>query len=155
MKFLTRGLCVVVLAGCAAEAPEGSFVQGETGIVVTPASGQSRRVRLEVKTDRIVRVTSVADGNLDLPASLMVVAPSTVPAFKVEKREGEVVLETTRLAAHISLANGAVTFTDLAGKPLLAEAPTPVPAQGVSQRFNPGTDEAFYGSGQHQNGQLD
>jgi alpha-D-xyloside xylohydrolase len=155
MKFLTRGLCVVVLAGCAAESPEGSFVQGETGIVVTPASGQSRRVRLEVKTDRIVRITSVTDGNLDLPPSLMVVASSAVPAFKVEKREGEVVLETTRLAAHVSLANGAVAFTDLDGKPLLAEAPTPAPAQGVSQRFNPGTDEAFYGSGQHQNGQLD
>jgi alpha-D-xyloside xylohydrolase len=155
MKFLTRGLCVVVLAGCAAESPEGSFVQGETGIVVTPASGQSRRVRLEMKTDRIVRITSVTDGNLDLPPSLMVVASSAVPAFKVEKREGEVVLETTRLAAHVSLANGAVAFTDLDGKPLLAEAPTPAPAQGVSQRFNPGTDEAFYGSGQHQNGQLD
>src|SRR5688572_1436270 len=91
MKFLTRGLCVVVLAGCAAEAPEGSFVQSETGLTVTPASGNSRRVRLEVKTDRIVRVTSVADGNLDLPASLMVVAASAPPAFKVAKREGEVV----------------------------------------------------------------
>jgi alpha-D-xyloside xylohydrolase len=154
MKFLTRGLCVVVLAGCAAEAPEGSFVQSETGLTVTPASGDSRRVRLEVKTDRIVRVTSVADGNLDLPASLMVVAAPAPPAFKVEKREGEVVLETAQIAAHVSLANGAVTFTDLAGKPLLAEAPTPAPATGVSQRFNPGTDEAFYGSGQHQNGQM-
>jgi alpha-D-xyloside xylohydrolase len=154
MKFLTRGLCVVVLAGCAAGAPEGSFVQTETGLTVTPASGVSRRVRLEVKTDRIVRVTSVADGNLDLPASLMVVAASAPPAFKVQKREGEVVLETAQLVAHVSLANGAVTFTDLAGKPLLAEVPTPAPAQGVSQRFNPGTDEAFYGSGQHQNGQM-
>ena len=37
MKFLTKWLCVVVLVGCAADAPEGSFVQDETGIVVTPA----------------------------------------------------------------------------------------------------------------------
>ena len=27
MKILIQCLCVVVLAGCAAEAPEGSFVQ--------------------------------------------------------------------------------------------------------------------------------
>ena len=155
MKFLTRSLCVVVLAGCAAEAPEGSFTQSETGIVVTPAAAESRRVRLEVWTDRIVRVTSVADGNLDLPKSLMVVdSTPKPPAFKVEKREGEVVLETAQLAAHVSLANGAVSFTDPAGAPILAEAPTPAPVHGVSQRFNPGTDEALYGSGQHQNAQL-
>ena len=29
MKMLTRWMCVLVLAGCAAEAPEGSFVQNE------------------------------------------------------------------------------------------------------------------------------
>ena len=57
MKILTRWMCVVVLAGCAAEAPEGSFVQSETGVVVTPAEGESRRVRLEVRADRIIRVT--------------------------------------------------------------------------------------------------
>ena len=154
MNFSMRWLCVVVLAGCATESPEGSFVQSQTGLTVTPAQGESRRVRLEVKTDRIIRVTSAADGNLDLPASLMVVAAPATPAFKVEKREGEVVLQTAQVVAHVSLASGAVTFTDLAGNPLLAEAPTPAPSQGVSQRFNPGTDEAFYGSGQHQNGQM-
>ena len=74
MKILIECMCVVVLAGCAAEAPEGSFVQSETGVVVTPAQAESRRVRLEVRTDRIVRVTSVNDRNLDLPKSLMVVA---------------------------------------------------------------------------------
>ena len=73
MKNLIQCLCVVVLAGCAADAPEGSFVQSETGVVVTPAQGATRRVRLEVRTDRIVRVTSVNDRNLDLPKSLMVV----------------------------------------------------------------------------------
>ncbi len=80
--------------------------------------------------------------------------PTTPPAFKVEKREGDVVLETSQLVAHVSLANGAVQFTDLAGKPLLAEEPSRKLEAGVSQRFNAGTDEAFYGSGQHQNAQM-
>ena len=43
-------------------------------------------MRLEVRTDRIVRVTAVADGNLELPASLIVAGPkpAAVP-FKVER----------------------------------------------------------------------
>jgi alpha-D-xyloside xylohydrolase len=157
MKLLTRWLCVVVLAGCAGEAPEGSFVQNEAGVLVTPAQGgESRRVRLEVRTDRIVRVTSVADGNLELTKSLMVVeSTGKPPPIKVEKRDGDVVLQTAQLIARVSLANGAVRFTDLRGKPLLAEEPAKAwPSTGVSQRFNAGTDEAFYGSGQHQNGQM-
>ena len=40
MKILIKCLCVVVLAGCAAEAPEGSFVQSDTGVVITPAQGE-------------------------------------------------------------------------------------------------------------------
>ena len=32
MKILTSWMCVLVLAGCAAEKPEGSFVQNETGV---------------------------------------------------------------------------------------------------------------------------
>jgi alpha-D-xyloside xylohydrolase len=156
MKILTRWLCVVVLAGCSAQTTDGSFVQSETGVMVTPADGKLRRVRLEVRTDRIVRVTSVNDGNLDLPASLMVIdSNAKPPPFKVEQRKNEVVLETARLVAHVSLANGAVSFTDKADKPMLAEVPVRAwPAAGVSQRFNAGTDEAFYGSGQHQNAQM-
>ena len=155
MKILTSCLCVLVLAGCGAKTPEGTFVQDETGVVVTPADDASRRVRLEVRTDRIVHVTSAAGASLELPKSLMVVGSAEKPpAFKVTRAESEVVLETARLAAHVSLANGAVRFTDLSGKPLLAEEPFQKRDAGVTQRFNAGTDEAFYGSGQHQNAQM-
>src|SRR6186713_731559 len=155
MKILIKCLCVVVLAGCAADAPEGSFVQSETGLVVTPAQADSRRVRLEVRNDRIVRVTSVDDKNHDLPESLMVVdSNAPPPSFKVEKRDGDVVLETSQIVARVSLTNGNVRFTDRSGKPLLAEDSSPAREHGVSQRFNSGSDEAFYGSGQHQNAQV-
>jgi alpha-D-xyloside xylohydrolase len=155
MKILARLLCVALLAGCAGKIPEGSFVQDATGVVVTPASGDAKRVRLEVRSDRIVRVTAVANESLELPASLMVV-PSTAgaPTFKVEKKDGDLAVSTAAVVAHVSLANGAVRFTDTNGKALLEETPTRVLAAGVSQRFNPGTDEAFYGLGQHQNAQM-
>jgi alpha-D-xyloside xylohydrolase len=156
MKMLSRWLCVVLLAGCAGKAPEGTYVRNETGLIVTPADNAQRRVRLEVRTDRTIRVTSVADANLVLPESLMVVARAgEQPSWKVEQQENEVVLTTSRIVARVSLANGAVRFTDPAGKEFAAEEPLKAwPASGVSQRFNPGTDEAFYGSGQHQNSQL-
>src|ERR1041384_824553 len=122
MKQLFGLLCAFVLAGCASEAPEGTFVQNEAGVVVTPAEGKDRRVRVEVRTDRTLRITTVNDANLELPPSLMAVAPSAArPEFKVEKREGNLVLSTARVIATVSLANGAVSFTDAAGKALASE----------------------------------
>ena len=105
MKFLSGLLCAALLVACGSNKPEGSFVQGESGVVVTPASGNARRVRLEVRSDRIVRVTAVADENLDLPASLVVVEPkpAAVP-FKVERRGNDLALTTAQLVAHVSLA---------------------------------------------------
>ena len=143
MKILIKCMCVVVLAGCAAEAPEGSFVQSDTGLVVTPAQADSRRVRLEVRTDRIVRVTSVNDKNLDLPKSLMVVdSKASPPSFKVEKRDGDVVLETAQLTARVSLTNGNVRFTDHSGKPLLAEESSPARAHDSGLAARSGSTRA-------------
>jgi alpha-D-xyloside xylohydrolase len=155
MKLLVRFVCVALLAGCGQKAPEGSFVQNERGVVITPSAAVSRRVRLEVRTDRIVRVSAVDDGNLDLPKSLMVVESSApAPAFKVEKRDGDVVLTTAHVVATVSLADGAVRFNDISGKPLLAEESGTPLAQGASRRFNAGTDEGFFGGGQHQYGMV-
>jgi alpha-D-xyloside xylohydrolase len=155
MKILARLLCVALLVGCAEKAPEGSFVQDRTGVVVTPAAGNAKRVRLEVRSNRIVRVTAVADENLELPASLMVVpATEPTPSFMVERKDDDLMVSTALVVAHVSLANGAVRFTDLAGKALLEETPARLLEGGVSQRFNLNSDEAFYGMGQHQNGQM-
>ncbi len=155
MKLLPCLLCAFVLAGCASDKSDGYFVQNESGLIVTPADHQQRRIRLEVRTDRTVRVTSVADGNLDLPQSLMVVASTERPSWKVARRDGAVVLSTARLVAQVSLANGSVSFTDPAGKPLLAEESARSFEGGVSQRFNSGTDEGLFGGGQHQYGVID
>src|SRR5262245_35861254 len=105
MKVLARLVCVALLVGCAQKAPEGSFVQDATGVVVTPAGGDAKRVRLEVRSDRIVRVTAVADENLELPASLMVVpAAGAAPEFKVERKDTDLAVSTAAIVAHVSLA---------------------------------------------------
>jgi alpha-D-xyloside xylohydrolase len=155
MKILARLLCVALLVGCAEKTPEGSFVQDATGVVVTPAAGDAKRVRVEVRSNRVVRVTAVADDKLELPASVMVV-PSTepTPSLMIERKGDDVVVSTALVMTHVSLESGAVRFTDMNGKTLLEETPSRVLASGVSQRFNPGSDEAFYGMGQHQNAQM-
>src|SRR5688572_5450713 len=154
MRLLTIAACAALLAACS-KTPEGTFVQEGARVVVTPASG--KRVRLEVRTDQLVRVTSVADGNPEAPQSLMVVdSKGSSPTFEATKKDGAVQVDTGKIVARVSLANGTVTFTDKNGKVLLAEEPVQAwPAKGVSQRFNAGTDEGLFGSGQHQNAQLD
>ncbi|HET7810101.1 MAG TPA: TIM-barrel domain-containing protein [Steroidobacteraceae bacterium] len=154
MKYLTGLLCIA-LVSCGAKTPEGTFTQNETGVVVTPATGPAKRVRVAVRSDRIVRVTAVPDENLELPASLMAVeADAPPPAFKVENKDGDLTVTTAALVTHVSLASGAVRFSDPDGKTLLAEYSSREFGKGVSQRFNPGTDEAFFGLGQHQNAQM-
>lgn len=153
MRFLKIAACAALLVACARE-PEGTWVQDGASVTVTPASG--KRVRLEVRTNRIVRVTSLSAGEFDLPKSLMVVdSQAAPPTFEARKNGDRVEFDTGKIVARVSLANGAVAFTDEDGKALLAEDVGAAPAQGVSQRFNSGTDEGLFGSGQHQNAQLD
>jgi alpha-D-xyloside xylohydrolase len=153
MRLLRIAACAALLAACARE-PEGTWTQEGASVSVTAASG--KRVRLEVRTDGIVRVTSQVAGDIDLPKSLMVVdSKNAPPKFEARKNGDQVELDTGKIVARVSLANGVVSFTDQSGKALLAEAPGAAPAQGVSQRFNAGTDEGLFGSGQHQNAQLD
>ena len=130
------------------------------GVVVTPDRGAM--VRVLVYGAGRFRVTEFPGDSMDLPQSLMVTAQ---PAgdFSVEQAKGSVTLKTARGSAVIATATGRVSFRDAAGKPLLAEASapafTPTKAEGQSfwataLQFNRGTDEGFYGLGQHQNRQM-
>jgi alpha-D-xyloside xylohydrolase len=166
------GLAAVVLGGCVTGQRDhdkaSAYERIDSGIVVSPAGGPAKRVRLQVMSDRIVRVTAAPQETLpgetlNVPASLMVTAtPSNDVEFTVEERDGFVVLKTARVQAEVSTESGAVRFLDDQGRPILAEherAIAPVQVEGrdyyaIRQQFNRGTDEAFYGLGQHQNAQM-
>ena len=152
----------VLMGGSAFAAPTGTFQATPEGVIVTPASGP-RHVRLQVISDRIVHVTATPGEAFDEPRSLMVTAQPAVGGFALGQADGEVLLKTGRLTVEVSLADGAVRFLDAAGRELLAgqgggaftaKAVEGQPFYAVTQEFNPGTDEAFYGLGQHQNGQM-
>src|SRR5215217_6876998 len=164
MRSLLRVALTAWLAGASGVAlAEGSYRRTEHGIVVTPAAGAERAVRLEVYGERIVRVTTSPERDIDAPESLMVTAAPVDGGFGVSEAPGRVTLTTPRLSAKVDLANGNVSFRDGSGNVVLAEsAPAafaPVEVEGqrfvsVRQQFNRGTDEGFYGLGQHQNGQM-
>ena len=145
-------------------APAGHWQRTADGVMVEPAAGFARRVRLIVMTDRILRVSEFPGDDLALPPSLAVVAKPSGAAFTAAKSGDVLTLKTARVTAHVSLRTGKVDITDAAGRPLLAEtgtgvfAPTIVDGQKyfvIGQAFNAGTDEGFYGLGQHENRVFD
>jgi alpha-D-xyloside xylohydrolase len=102
-------------------------------------------------------------GSFDaLPPSLMVVArPHGNPA--ISEGQGTITLTLPKARAEIRLADGHVRVLDAGGKLLLDEAargafkPVTLDSKtylATSQQFNRGTDEGFYGLGQHQNAQM-
>ena len=132
------------------------------GVMVTPASGAAKRVRVLSYGDASFRVTAVPGTAVELPKSLMVTADASgEPA--ISEARGLVTLKLPRATAEIRLSDGRVQFRDATGKLVLAEEArrrfTQTQADGkpflaVEQQFNRGTTEGFYGLGQHQNRQM-
>jgi alpha-D-xyloside xylohydrolase len=153
MKYLSVLLCLCVLVGCGGRSVEGTFRQEGAAVIVTPASGAAKQVHIEALSDRLVRVTALPDEGGTRPQSL-VALPGRGTPVEVARTARGVELRTARVVASVSLTDGTVRFSDAGGRVLLEEVPQRVLGKGVSQRFNPGTDEAFYGLGQHQNAQM-
>ncbi|RHW18930.1 DUF5110 domain-containing protein [Sphingomonas gilva] len=148
------------MASATANAAEVDRVKG--GVVVTPDTGQAKRVRVLVYGDGLFRVTATPETRIDLPDSLMVIAEPGGD-FQIAQDEDSVTLTTARGSAEIRLADGFVTVRDAAGQVLLQQArPAQFwdvtadgkPFHGISQQFNRGTTEGFYGLGQHQQGVM-
>ena len=161
--FLVSVAVLGLLAACgSAREP---FERIADGIVVTPEGGAARKVRLKVIADDVIRVTAFPGNSMKLPPSLMAVRPDggDVP-FEVQASDGAVTLKTSKLAAEVSLATGRVVFRDASGDVVLAELEDgrtfqPVEVDGrpfyaIRQQFESPPDEAFYGLGQHQGGQI-
>ncbi|HET8764364.1 MAG TPA: TIM-barrel domain-containing protein, partial [Rhodanobacter sp.] len=160
--LLALGLCVG--SAYAASAPPAGHVQSLRDGAVVSVEGSTQKVRLQVVSDHIIHVTAVPKGDFNLPASLMALKTGGDTHFTVGERAGAVTLDTSAIEARVSPRDGAVSFFDHAGKPLLAEQPngrsfTPVTVDGkpfyaIRQQFASPADEAFYGLGQHQEGVM-
>ena len=72
------GVIAFALAGTSSVAFPQSYQRTESGIVVTPAQGSEKAVRLQVYGDELIRVTGAPTADLNLPPSLMVVDRKSV-----------------------------------------------------------------------------
>ena len=136
-----------------------------TGIIATPRKGPA--VRLRVYPEGIIEVTKSPAGVPAPGPSLMVRAKPIENAFTLDDdRSSPIVkLRTAKSSAEIDLRNGRVSFRGHPGERIILSESSPpsispVSEAGqswvsISQQFNRGTSEGFYGLGQHQNGRID
>ena len=130
---------------------------------------------VEIKTDACVlairpinpsamRVRCAKDMASESP-SIVLLKPSSVPAFKVSEDAASVVVATSQMQAVFDRRSGALHFTDHSGKTFLSEIAgtrrlAPATVQGettfaVEQDFISPPDEHLFGSGEFQDGFLD
>ncbi|WP_347304641.1 TIM-barrel domain-containing protein (plasmid) [Croceibacterium sp. TMG7-5b_MA50] len=159
LRTLTMTAVALCLAGPALASEVARLPHG---VLVTPDAGPAKAVRVLVYGDGQFRVTAMPAGDTRVPDSLMVIA-DPVEDFTFAQTGDAVTLSTATGTAEVRLADGHVRVLDAAGAELLSESPRtpfqPVTIQGrtfqqISQQFNRGTDEGFYGLGQHQNRQM-
>src|SRR6187551_2412605 len=92
----------LTMGACAQKKPD-NFEKTADGLLVAPTQSSAKRVRLQVISDRIVRVTAAPTDNLELPESLAVMAkPASGVNFTIESTDDGVVLKTAQVTAKVS-----------------------------------------------------
>ncbi len=100
----------------------------------------------------------------DIPRAQSLITVYSAPStqFTLTESPDKIVLQTSALTATMTLATGAVSFTDKNGRLLLAERPRKIarpcnppafegqPSYGITQTFEATEGDAYYGLGQHQ-----
>lgn len=163
MRSFAVPIATALLLCASSAALSQTWKRTDDGVTVFPASGPEKSVRLQVYGDGIFRVTSAPGTELAPLQSLMVTARPLSSGFTVAEAPGHVTLSTPKASADVDLATGNVSFRNARGEAVLSESGPPSfanttaegqPFLSVSQQFNRGTDEGFFGLGQHQNRQM-
>ena len=167
-------LLMIILLSLLSEAANAQVAE------VSPTKSDGiRHIRVEAITDHILRIRATAEDRFPEKQSLIIEPQrGKKPRTNVTKKDGTVVLQTKELKACIDGTTGHVAFFDKNGNALLKEAasgtsikPFRVPEReiGVAQRplseseltgytwqltFDSPANEAFYGLGQHQSGDM-
>ena len=137
------------------------------------------QIRLQVVSDKIIRVQATAEQSFRNKQSLIIVPQNSKANYKVEEQGDNLIITTAAMRAVMNEATGQITFYDLKDNVLLNEVaqggktfkPFTVPDReigvdiakvpeaqkhGWSWRalFDSPDNEAFYGLGQHQSEEL-
>lgn len=138
------------------------------GVVVDLENASAKKVRVRFYDQHIVRVTAIPGDSFDVaPESIQVNAkPKNIP-FNVVENEDYLTLTTDAMTVNIEVKTGKLRVFDKSGQSLLKEETrgtfAPVTADpikpdadsfAIRQEFNRGSDEGYFGLGQHQNNQI-
>ena len=137
------------------------------------------QIRLQVVSDKIIRVQATAEQSFRNKTSLIILPQTTSVKYQVEEQGDSLVITTATMRAVLNEATGHISFFDFKGNVLLNEVaqggktfkPFTVPDREIgvdiakvpeAQRhgwswrvlFDSPDNEAFYGLGQHQSEEL-
>ena len=147
------------------------YSKDEKGVTVYPENvdpNSSKKVRIDVIAADIIHVRSFPSKEPDSVISLVVDPSAVFPPVKwsLENSRDQLLLKTEALVINISKETGKIDFYDREGKKKLGEVTdrqsryfVPKQLEGndyyeIRQVFDSPDDEAFYGLGAHQNGQV-
>ncbi len=166
MKKLALFIFPILLFSCKEKQVE-IFQKGVIIRFQNNGTNKLKTIRLEVVTDKIIRVTASAKNKISPVKSLMsIVNPDSIKSyFKVNQDSNYVILRTKQIIAKISLKTREIAFTDTSGNLILAEKQgggktfQPYELEGkkfykIRQEFETTPEEALYGLGENQNGIL-
>lgn len=144
------------------------FSKTADGVIIYPdasLAGNTRAVRLQVISDRIIRVLASPQKDFPVQKSLVIQKKDNLSApFDIVpgQNKADIILKTKFITAIANIATGHVVFFDAAGKLILNEEPNGRQFQetvlegertyNITQEFDTTPDDAWYGLGQHQDG---
>ena len=160
-----KNISICLLASFLLASCDNSEVkQISDGVIVSIKQEQPtdvRKVRLQVRGEKLIRVSATPENKFSDRESLIIVPQESQTPFSVEQTDSTVAVVTSEVRAIVNKTTGEVNFTDLEGNVILAENKgggksfAPIEVEGkkqysVRQVFESADDEAFYGLGQHQ-----
>ncbi|MEI3798834.1 MULTISPECIES: TIM-barrel domain-containing protein [unclassified Chitinophaga] len=166
LRLLLLSLLTFTLFNNLLAAPP-AYIKLPDGVIVFTDSlltGATNAVKLEVVSDDIIRVIA-APGKEIVAGNSLVTVYRKQPGltWDISTSKETLTLKTKKLIVTVDRGTGAVTFTDLAGKKILAEKqPFGRDFQSaifdgkryyaITQTFQTAAGDAWYGLGQHQDG---
>ena len=123
MKLKDTSFCLLaslILASCAGP----DVKQTSDGVIVSIKQEQPmdvRKVRLQVKGEKLIRVSATPEYQFSDRESLIIVPQESQTPFSVEQTDSTVAVVTSEVRAIVNKTTGEVNFTDLEGNVILAE----------------------------------
>lgn len=144
---------------CSAPPTSNGYTVDATGVTFAVGSG---KLRLQVCKEDIIRVEYTSASTLPAKTSLSVSATWASVPFCVSETGGTVTITTARMKAKVVTSTGVISYTDLSDTVILSEttkSTTAATVEGtntykVQTGFNSPSNEALYGLGQRQDGNM-